>query len=155
MFICEYGIPSFIVDQYGYGTYKIKVDATWVYGTVNGSTVNGPEIVIEYNITAPSYQFASATPASNEKVNSLSEILINYNTNSVLTSLTGSVEVEVEVEGAVGVTATLEPTSVAGQIKATLSQAVTAEGSYSITVPEGTFTIADGSVNEEDRKSVV
>ena len=143
MYTCEYGIQSWVVDQYGYGTYKIKVDATWVYGSVNGTNVFGSEIVIEYNVTAPSYQFASATPASNEKVNSLSEILINYDTNSVLTG-----SAEVEVVGAVGVTATLEPTSVAGQIKATLSQTVTAEGTYSIAVPKGVFQNDEGNGNE-------
>ena len=39
MYTSEYGIQSFIVDQYGYGTYVIEVDATWVYGLVNGTNV--------------------------------------------------------------------------------------------------------------------
>ena len=142
-YTCEYGIQSWVVDQYGYGTYVIEFDATFIYATINNQTVWGSEIRLEYNVTAPSYQFASATPASNEKVNSLSEILINYNTNSELRG-----RAEVEVVGAVGVTATLEPTSVAGQIKATLSQTVTAEGTYSIAVPKGVFQNAEGNGNE-------
>lgn len=90
----------------------------------------------------PSFEFEAATPASGSVLNRLDEIVVDFATESVLTG-----SAEVDVVGA-GVKATFAPTANAGQVKAVLSQAVTAEGDYSITIPEGVFTAADGTINE-------
>ena len=138
---CEYGVQKFIVDQYGYGTYVIELDGSMdIYGQIDGKWVFAPVIRLEYNITAPSFKFESAVPASGATVNSLEEIVVNFGVESVLT---GSATVNVA-----GQQVTFAPTATPGQVKATLPQAINAEGVYSIAIPEGAFTAADGTSNE-------
>ena len=86
------------------------------------------------------FAFESAVPANNATVNKLEEIVLNFGSESVLT---GSATVNVA-----GVQATFAPTATPGQVKATLPQPIKAEGAYSFTIPEKSFTAADGSYNE-------
>ena len=86
------------------------------------------------------FAFESAVPANNATVNKLEEIVLNFGSESVLT---GSATVNVA-----GVQATFAPTATPGQVKATLPQPIKAEGTYSFTIPEKSFTAADGSYNE-------
>ena len=86
------------------------------------------------------FAFESAVPANNATVNKLEEIVLNFGSESVLT---GSATVNIA-----GVQATFAPTATPGQVKATLPQPIKAEGAYSFTIPENSFTAVDGSYNE-------
>ena len=86
------------------------------------------------------FAFESAVPANNATVNKLEEIVLNFGSESVLT---GSATVNVA-----GQQLTFAPTATPGQVKATLPQPIKAEGAYSFTIPENSFTVADGSYNE-------
>ena len=138
---CEYGVQEFIVDQSGYGTYVIELDGSNdIYGQIDGKWVFAPVIRLEYNITAPSFKFESAVPTNGAKVNSLEEIVVDFAAESVLA---GSATVNVAGQQVI-----FAPTATPGQVKATLPQAIKAEGDYSIAIPEGAFTAADGTSNE-------
>ena len=119
------------------GTYRIYMSA----GTVkNESGLKNEVIEYTWTILAGAFAFESSVPANGVKVNSLEEIVVDFAAESVLT---GSATVNVA-----GQQVTFAPTATPGQVKATLPQAIKAEGVYSIAIPEGAFTAADGSSNE-------
>lgn len=124
------------------GTYILSVPA----GQINSQALNRGNPNEAFDITwvvveGPStFAFESAVPANGAKVNRLDEIVVNFAAQS---ALTGSATVNVA-----GQQATFAPTGTPGQVKATLPQAINAEGVYSIAIPEGAFTAADGTSNE-------
>ena len=122
------------------GVYKLNIPAGVMQAGMNGPT-NG-EMNLQWTIVdAPkAFAFESAVPANGAKVNRLDEIVVNFAAQS---ALTGSATVNVA-----GQQATFAPTGTPGQVKATLPQAINAEGVYSIAIPEGAFTAADGTSNE-------
>ena len=122
------------------GVYKLNIPAGAMQAGMNGPT-NG-EMNLQWTIVdAPkTFAFESAVPANGAKVNSLEEIVVDFAAESVLT---GSATVNVA-----GQQVTFAPTATPGQVKATLPQAIKAEGVYSITIPEGAFTATDGTSNE-------
>ena len=122
------------------GVYKLNIPAGAMQAGMNGPT-NG-EMNLQWTIVdAPkAFAFESAVPANGAKVNRLEEIVVNFAAQS---ALTGSATVNVA-----GQQATFAPTGTPGQVKATLPQAINAEGIYSIAIPEGAFTAADGTSNE-------
>ena len=122
------------------GVYKLNIPAGAMQAGMNGPA-NG-EMNLQWTIVdAPkAFAFESAVPANGAKVNRLEEIVVNFAAQS---ALTGSATVNVA-----GQQATFAPTGTPGQVKATLPQAINAEGVYSIAIPEGAFTAADGTSNE-------
>ncbi|MBQ2400223.1 MAG: hypothetical protein II308_09170, partial [Muribaculaceae bacterium] len=122
------------------GVYKLNIPAGAMQAGMNGPA-NG-EMNLQWTIVdAPkTFAFESAVPANGAKVNSLEEIVVDFAAESVLT---GSATVNVA-----GQQVTFAPTATPGQVKATLPQAIKVEGVYSITIPEGAFTAADGTSNE-------
>lgn len=129
------------------GTYTFKLAAGSIYTNMMGpyygdyGSKNEYIEVVYIVVDAPkAFAFEGATPASGSVVDRIDEIVVDFAAESVLT---GSATVDVA-----GVQATFAPTATPGQVKATLAQAVTAEGNYTITIPEGAFTAADGTSNE-------
>ena len=132
---------AFESGTFEYGTWEIFIWGFNIY--VDGQSLNN-DVVVKYTIAPPDFSLESAVPANSETVNSLENILIDFDADSVLTG-----SAEVVVNGAKDVIATLTPTANAGQVQVVLSQAITAEGNYSLTIPAKTFKLADGSGNQE------
>lgn len=129
---------AFENGTFAYGTWELFIYGFQIY--VDGQYLD-TDISVKYNIVPPGFQFESAVPANGATVNRLDEIVVDFATESVLT---GSTTVNVG-----GVEATFATTENAGQVKATLSPAIVAEGNYSITIPAGAFTATDGTSNSE------
>ena len=119
------------------GTMRLEIGKSTLTGD---GVVQGEKIIFNWTVVAGAFAFESAVPANGAKVNSLEEIVVDFAAQS---ALTGSAT----VNGA-GQQATFAPTGTPGQVKATLPQAINAEGVYSIAIPEGAFTAADGTSNE-------
>ena len=132
---------AFESGTFEYGTWEIFIWGFNIY--VDGQYLDN-DVVVKYTIAPPDFSLESAVPANSETVNSLENILIDFDADSVLTG-----SAEVVVNGAKDVIATLTPTANAGQVQVVLSQAITAEGNYSLTIPAKTFKLADGSGNQE------
>lgn len=119
------------------GTMRLEIGKNTLIGD---GVVQGEKITFNWTVVSGAFAFESAVPANGATVNRLDEIVVDFATESVLT---GSATVNVG-----GVEVTFAPTENAGQVKATLPQAINAEGVYSIAIPESAFTAADGTSNE-------